>query len=314
MTIAFVFPGQGSQTVGMGKDLYDNFKSAKDIFDETSDALDINFAKMIFDGDAETLNKTENAQPALMCVSLAVVNVLKKEFGFDITVRGAYLAGHSLGEYSALCAARSLSVRDTAKLLRFRGEAMNRAVPEGIGSMAAVLGMKADVLDNVVKEAAGNEICVIANDNCDSQIVISGAKTAVGRAMDLAKAKGAKRCVELAVSVPSHSPMMAKAADEMAVFLDNVEIKAPIVKVVQNVKAAPVSDPQEIKEMLIKQLTGRVRWRESVIYMAANGVDAVYELGAGKVLTGINRKINSGLRLSAVGTLADVDEFIKNNS
>ncbi|OPZ78299.1 MAG: Malonyl CoA-acyl carrier protein transacylase [Alphaproteobacteria bacterium ADurb.Bin438] len=311
MTLAFVFPGQGSQAIGMGKDLYDNFKSAKDIFDEVSDALDINFAKMIFEGEAEVLNKTENTQPALMTVSQAVVNVLKKEFGYDINQKAKFLAGHSLGEYSALCASNALSVKDGAKLLRFRGLAMSRAVPEGIGAMAAVLGLKYNDLAEVVKEAG--EVCVIANDNCEGQVVISGSVNAIDKAIELAGLKGAKRSVKLAVSVPSHSPLMAKAADEMAEFLKSVELKSPACAIIPNVKAEAVKDVNEIKELLVKQLIGQVRWRESVKYMCDNGVETVYELGSGKVLTGINKRISSELKLGSIGTIADIENFIKNN-
>jgi [acyl-carrier-protein] S-malonyltransferase len=309
MTRAFVFPGQGSQAVGMGKALADAFPQAREVFDEVDDALSQKLTAIMWEGPAETLTLTANAQPALMAVSLAAVRVLQAEAGLDLARHVAYVAGHSLGEYSALAAAGALSVVDTARLLRTRGNAMQEAVPVGQGAMAALLGLEFDAALSVARDAAAGEVCDAANDNGGGQVVLSGDRAAVERAVALAQERGAKRAIMLPVSAPFHCALMAPAAEAMREALAEVAIAAPAVPVVANVLAAPISDPEAIREALVRQVIGTVRWRESVAAMAAAGVTSFIEVGAGKVLTGLAKRIVPGIAASAVGTPDDVTAF-----
>ena len=309
MKRAFIFPGQGSQAVGMGKALADAFPQAKAVFDEVDDALSQKLSDIMWKGPAEELTLTANTQPALMAVSLAAIRVLEAEAGLDLGRHAAFVAGHSLGEYSALAAAGSLSIADTARLLRIRGNAMQGAVPVGQGAMAALLGLEYDAALEVAREAAQGEVCDAANDNGGAQVVVSGHKAAVERAVAIAQTKGAKRAVMLAVSAPFHCVLMQPAADAMREALAGVTVKAPVVPVVANVEAAPITDPAAIRDALVRQVTGTVRWRESVAFMAAQGVDSFYEVGAGKVLTGLVKRIAAGASASAIGTPEDVEAF-----
>jgi len=311
MTRAFTFPGQGSQAVGMGKELADAFPAAKAVFDEIDDALAQKLSQLMWEGPEDQLTLTENAQPALMAVSLAAMRVLESEGGWSLADKASYVAGHSLGEYSALAAAGTFTVADTARLLKIRGKAMQAAVPVGEGAMAAMLGLSFEDAMSVAAEAAGDGVCSAANDNADGQVVISGTKAAVERAAVLAKEKGAKRAMLLPVSAPFHCSLMQPAADAMAEALGNVEMKAPCVPLVANVIASAVSDPQEIKKLLVEQVTGMVRWRESVKYLGAQGVTELVEVGTGKVLTGLSRRIDKSISGSAVGTPADVASFLE---
>jgi [acyl-carrier-protein] S-malonyltransferase len=309
MSIAFVFPGQGSQAVGMGKALADNFTAARNVFAEVDDALGEKLTATIWEGPADKLTLTENAQPALMAVSLACMRVLESEAGVDLKRDAAFVAGHSLGEYSALAAAGSLTVADTARLLRIRGKAMQAAVPVGAGAMAALLGMEFDAAVAVAAEAAQGQVCQAANDNGGGQVVVSGDKAAVERAVEIAKGKGAKRAMLLPVSAPFHCALMQPAADAMAQALVKVSVKPPAVPVVANVLASPLTDPAQIVASLVKQVTGTVRWRECVAYMASNGVDSFYEVGSGKVLSGLVKRIADGATGTAIGTPDDVAAF-----
>jgi [acyl-carrier-protein] S-malonyltransferase len=309
MSVAFVFPGQGSQAVGMGKALADAFAPARAVFDEVDAALGEKLTSIIWEGPAETLTLTENAQPALMAVSLAALRVLQAEAGVDLARVVQFLAGHSLGEYSALAAAGALSVSDTARLLRIRGRAMQKAVPVGTGAMAALLGLDFEQAVAVAAEAAGAQICQAANDNGGGQVVVSGDKAAVERAVEIAKGKGARRAMMLPVSAPFHCALMQPAADAMAQALANVEVKAPVVPVVANVLAGPVGNPNEIVRALVAQVTGTVRWRESVAFMAGQGVTTFYEIGAGKVLSGMVKRIADGATGTAIGTPEDIAAF-----
>ncbi|WP_170528892.1 ACP S-malonyltransferase [Ruegeria arenilitoris] len=309
MTLAFVFPGQGAQTIGMGKALADAYPAAKALFDEVDEALGESLSSLIWDGDIESLTLTQNAQPALMATSMAAMRALEAE-GVDVT-RAAFVAGHSLGEYSALAAAGALSVADTARLLRTRGQAMQSAVPVGEGAMAAILGLDLDAVRAVAEEAAQGEVCQAANDNDPTQVVVSGAKAAVERAAEIAKEKGAKRAVMLPVSAPFHCALMQPAADVMAEALAGVEIKAPAVPLVANVRAEAVTDSDLIRQLLVEQVTGSVRWRESVQYMVAQGVTEAWEIGAGKALSGMIRKIDRAVACSAVGTPEDVQKALQ---
>jgi [acyl-carrier-protein] S-malonyltransferase len=309
MSVAFTFPGQGSQAVGMGKALADAFPEARAVFDEVDAALGEKLSAVMWEGPIETLTLTENAQPALMAASLAAVRVLQAEAGLDLARDAAFVAGHSLGEYSALAAAGSLSVADTARLLRIRGRAMQAATPVGTGAMAAILGLEFEDVAQVAAEAAGDEICQAANDNGGGQVVISGHRAAVERACELAKARGAKRAIPLPVSAPFHCALMQPAAEAMAEALARVEVRAPVVPLVANVLAAPVSDPAEIVRRLVEQVTGTVRWRECVAAMAAAGVATFYEVGTGKVLSGLVRRIADGATGIAIGTPEDVAAF-----
>ena len=309
MSVAFVFPGQGSQAVGMGKALADNFASARNVFAEVDDALGEKLTAIMWDGPADRLTLTENAQPALMAVSLAAIRVLEAEAGLDLARDAAFVAGHSLGEYSALAAAGSLTIADTARLLRIRGKAMQAAVPVGVGAMAALLGLEFETACAVAAEAAQGEVSQAANDNGGGQVVVSGNKAAVERAIEIAKAKGAKRAMLLPVSAPFHCALMQPAADAMAQALAKVMVKPPAVPLVANVLARAVTDPAEIVKSLIEQVTGTVRWRECVAYMAANGVTAFYEVGTGKVLSGLVKRIADGATGTAIGTPDDVAAF-----
>ena len=305
MTSAFTFPGQGSQAVGMGKALAEAFPVSKAVFDEVDAALGEKLTDIIWNGPAETLVLTENAQPALMAVSIAALRALESEAG--IAVKSAkFVAGHSLGEYSALAAAGALSIADTAKLLRARGRAMQKAVPVGVGAMAALLGLDYEAAVEVAKEAAQGQVCDPANDNGSGQVVVSGNKEAVDRAVEIAKIKGARRAMLLPVSAPFHCKLMQPAADTMAEALKGVMINPPVVPLVSNVLAAAITDPNEIRRRLVEQVTGTVRWRESIAYMAGQGVTRFYEIGAGKVLTGLVKRIVEGAIGVSVGNPADV--------
>jgi [acyl-carrier-protein] S-malonyltransferase len=305
MTSAFTFPGQGSQAVGMGKALAEAFPASKAVFDEVDAALGEKLTDVIWNGPAETLTLTENAQPALMAVSIAALRALESEAG--ISVKAAkFVAGHSLGEYSALAAAGALTLSDTAKLLRARGRAMQKAVPVGVGAMAALLGLDYDVAVEVAKEAAQGQVCDPANDNGSGQVVVSGHKEAVDRAVEIAKTRGARRAMLLPVSAPFHCKLMQPAADAMAEALKSVAISAPVVPLVSNVLASAITDPNDIRRRLVEQVTGTVRWRESITYMAGQGVTRFYEIGAGKVLTGLVKRIAEGATGVSVGNPADV--------
>lgn len=306
MTAAFTFPGQGSQAVGMGKALADAFPVARAVFDEVDAALGEKLTAVIWEGPAESLQLTENTQPALMAVSLATLRVLESEAGISVARDAAFVAGHSLGEYSALAAAGSLTISDTAKLLRTRGLAMQKAVPVGVGAMAALLGLDYDAATAVADEAAQGQVCQAANDNGAGQVVVSGDKAAVERAIEIAKGKGAKRAMLLPVSAPFHCRLMQPAADAMAEALAGVTIEAPAVPLVCNVLAAPITDPDEIRRRLVEQVTGTVRWRESVAWMAAQGVTRFLEIGAGKVLTGLVKRIADGAVGVTVGGPNDI--------
>lgn len=309
MTVAFVFPGQGSQTVGMGKALADAFPVAKAVFDEVDAALSEKLSTLIFEGPIETLTLTENAQPALMAVSLAAFRVLQAEAGLDLARDAKFVAGHSLGEYSALAAAGTFSISDAARLLRTRGQAMQKAVPAGAGAMAALIGLDFDAAAAVAAEAAQGQVCQAANDNGGGQVVVSGDKAAVERAVEIAKTKGAKRAMLLQVSAPFHCALMQPAADVMADALSKVQVNRPAVPVVANVTASPLSEPGDIVKSLVAQVTGTVRWRECVATMAAQGVTQFYEVGAGKVLAGLNKRIADGATTTSVGTPDDVAAF-----
>ena len=305
MTTAFVFPGQGAQTIGMGKALADAYPAAKAVFDEVDNALGEKLSALIWDGEQDQLTLTQNAQPALMATSLAALRALEAE-GLVLAETASFVAGHSLGEYSALAAAGALSISDAARLLRTRGQAMQQAVPVGEGAMAALLGLDFATARDVAAAAAEGEVCQAANDNDPAQVVVSGHKAAVERAVELAKEKGAKRAVLLPVSAPFHCALMEPAAREMDHALKEVNINDPAVPVVSNVEAAPVSDPDQIRGLLVQQITGRVRWRESVAAMAAAGVTEIWEIGAGKALSGMVRRIDRSIACTAVGTPEDV--------
>ncbi|MBW6420546.1 ACP S-malonyltransferase [Rhizobium sp. XQZ8] len=305
-SIAFTFPGQGSQAVGMGKDLAEAFPEARAVFEEVDEALDQKLSDIMWNGPEETLTLTANAQPALMAVSMAAIRVFEAR-GLKLADHVAYVAGHSLGEYSALCAAGTFSLADTARLLRIRGDAMQSAVPVGQGAMAAIIGLEHADVDAVCTEARAEGVCQIANDNGGGQLVISGSKAAVEKAAALATEKGAKRAIMLPVSAPFHSDLMAPAADAMRHALDKVEKNNPVVPVVANVRAAPVFDADEIAKLLVTQVTGQVRWRETVEWFGANGITTLYEIGSGKVLTGLARRIDKNISGVAVNTPADID-------
>jgi len=309
MSSAFVFPGQGSQIVGMGKSLADTYAVARAVFDEVDDALGEKLSAVMWDGPIETLTLTANTQPALMAVSLAALRVLEAEAGLDLKRDAAYVAGHSLGEYSALAAAGSMSIADTARLLRLRGTAMQAATPVGTGAMAAILGLDPEKVAAVAAEAAQGEVCDIANDNATGQVVVSGNVTAVERAVEIAKREGASRAILLSVSAPFHCSLISSAADAMREALASVDIKSPIVPLVANVTAAPVNSPDEIRDLLVRQVTGTVRWRESVMFMAEAGVTRLVEVGTGKVLSGLTKRIDRRVASINVGTPEDVAAY-----
>jgi [acyl-carrier-protein] S-malonyltransferase len=295
--------------VGMGRALAENFASARQVFEAVDEALSEKLSTIVFEGPADQLTLTENAQPALMAVSLAVMRVLEAEAGLDLKRDAQFVAGHSLGEYSALAAARAFTLADTARLLRTRGQAMQKAVPVGVGAMAALIGLDFDTASAVAVEAAGTQVCQAANDNGGGQVVVSGDKTAVERAVEIAKAKGAKRAMLLPVSAPFHCVLMQPAADVMAQALSRVNVNRPLVPVVSNVLAKPVSEPTEIIQALVRQVTGTVRWRESIAYMVQTGVNVFYEVGAGKVLSGLVKRIADGASTTAIGSPEDVAAF-----
>ncbi|MDB9991496.1 ACP S-malonyltransferase [Amylibacter sp.] len=295
---AFLFPGQGAQTIGMGKDLAENFSVSKDVFEEVNDALDQDLSSLIWDGDIDTLTLTENAQPALMATSIAAVKALESE-GIEFN-QASFIAGHSLGEYSALCAAGSLNIHDTAKLLRIRGKAMQDAVPIGIGAMAAILGLDFNTVNKIAKSIGNDQVCQAANDNDPGQVVISGHKEAVEQTIELAKAAGAKRAILLPVSAPFHCALMQPAADAMSEALDGINLESPSVPLVANVKASQETNGSIIKELLIEQVTGSVRWRESIEYISFHGVTDVFEIGAGKALSGMVRRIDREINVNQV--------------
>jgi [acyl-carrier-protein] S-malonyltransferase len=312
MKRAFVFPGQGSQAVGMGRDLAGAFASARQVLEEVDDALCQNLSQLMFDGPESELTLTENAQPALMAASLAVIRVLETECGFELTENAGFVAGHSLGEYSALAAAGAVTIGDGARLLKLRGQAMQQAVPVGEGAMAALLGLDVDQGHVVAAEAAGHdEVCTVANDNAPGQVVISGHRRAVERAIAIARAHGARRSIALPVSAPFHSPLMAPAAEVMAEALDRVPLHPPVVPLVANLSATATSDPACIKRGLVDQVTAMVRWRESMLFLSQNGIEEVVEIGAGRVLSGLVRRIDPHLSTRCVGVTVEVESLIK---
>ena len=309
MAVAFTFPGQGSQAVGMGKALADAFPQARAVFDEVDAALSQKLSALMWDGPETELTLTANAQPALMAVSLAALRVLEAEAGLDLARDAAFVAGHSLGEYSALCAAGAFTIADTARLLRIRGDAMQKAVPAGQGAMAALLGLDFEAASAAAAEAAQGEVCQAANDNGGGQVVISGSKAAVDRACEISKAKGARRAVLLPVSAPFHCSLMQPAADAMQEALAKVDIRQPVVPLVANVHAAAIQQPEAIRTSLVAQVTGTVRWRECVGFMAGHGVTTFFEVGSGKVLSGLVKRIADGAEGVAIGTPDDIAAY-----
>lgn len=313
MTTAFIFPGQGSQAVGMGKTLAEAFPVAKAVFDEVDAALSQKLSALIWEGPAEELTLTANAQPALMAVSLAVIRVLEAETGLILKRDAAFVAGHSLGEYSALAAAGTFSIGDAARLLRIRGDAMQKAVPPGEGAMAALLGAELDLARSIAADAAQGEVCEAANDNGGGQVVLSGARSAIERAIALAGERGVKRAMLLPVSAPFHCALMQPAADTMRAALAEVSMQAPVVPVMANVGAAPLSDPEAIRASLVAQVTGTVRWRECVLAMAEAGVTDFVEVGSGKVLAGLVKRIAAGAAPVSLGTADDIAGYKTRN-
>jgi len=311
MSIALTFPGQGSQSVGMGKNFYENFATARHTYEEVDEALKQSLSQLIFNGPEDELTLTANAQPAIMATSVAIFRVLQEEAGLQLPGSSAYVAGHSLGEYSALCAAGSLSLTDTAQLLRQRGNAMQQAVPVGEGAMAAILGLEIDDVKAIADAASDGHVCQAANDNAPGQVVISGDTAAVERAVEMAKERGARKAVILAVSAPFHSSLMISAADAMKAALSEVKVHTPSIPVVANVTAEEVTDPATIRDLLVEQVTGMVRWRESVAYMTDQGVDTCVEIGVGKVLSGLAKRINRSLNVVPVQSPEDIDTFAK---
>lgn len=312
MKKACIFPGQGSQSVGMGKALHDAFTEAREVFQEVDDALGQKLSALMFEGSTDDLKLTENTQPALMAVSMAVVRVLQKQSGKTLSEIASYVAGHSLGEYSALCAAGSISLSDTARLLRKRGQAMQQAVPVGIGAMAALIGLDLPVAQEIATAASQGEVCAAANDNAPGQVVVSGHAAAVDRAMAIAAERGFKRSVKLPVSAPFHCSLMQPAADVMKRALSEVVIRAPQVPLIANVTASAVTEPEAIRSLLVQQVTGAVRWRESVLAMKNLGVEQLVECGAGAVLAGLTRRIDKEIAAVSLQTPEDIENFLKN--
>ncbi len=308
---AFIYPGQGVQQVGMGKEIYDAFPLAREVFEEVNDALNQKLSKIMFEGPEGDILLTENAQPALMAVSIATQRVLEKESGRSLKDMATHVAGHSLGEYSALCAAGTFSVSDTARLLKIRGQAMQQAVPQGEGAMAALMPASVELANESCEKAAQGQVCVVANDNSEGQVVISGHKEAVERAVELAAEAGAKRSTLLKVSAPFHCPLMQPAADRMAEALDAVQMQAPCVPLIANVTAKPTQSADEIKSLLVAQVTGQVRWRETVLSMQGLNVDQLVEIGTGKVLCGLAKRIDKTLALQSINTPTDMETFIE---
>lgn len=310
MVAAFTFPGQGSQIVGMGKTLSQQFAEARAVFEEVDDALGQKLSTIMFEGPEDTLTLTANAQPALMAVSMAVLRVMEAQ-GLNLKEKVAFVAGHSLGEYSALCAAGTFSLADTARLLRIRGEAMQDAVGVGEGAMAAIIGLDEDTVEEICSSVLGEGVCQIANDNGGGQLVISGQTNAINAACKIASEKGAKRAIILPVSAPFHSSLMQPAADAMKEALLDVNKNAPLVPLIPNITVQPESDPQHIIELLVHQVTGRVRWRETIEWFAQNGVDTLFEIGSGKVLTGLARRINKDINGLTVGSSEEIETALK---
>ncbi|MCH7542125.1 MAG: ACP S-malonyltransferase [Proteobacteria bacterium] len=310
MDQAFVFPGQGSQALGMGRELAEAFAAAREVFEEVDEALGQNLSQLMFEGPEEDLILTENAQPALMAVGHAVWRVLEREGGLDMAVACRFVAGHSLGEYAALASAGSIGLADTARLVKTRGRAMQEAVPVGEGAMAALIGVDRATADDIAQEAAGDEVCVVANDNAPDQIVVSGSRAAVERAADIAVERGAKRAIMLPVSAPFHCPLMKPAAEVMAEALAETEIRPPAVPLISNVSARPVTEPESIRADLVAQVTDVVRWRECVLYLKQEEVERVVELGAGRVLTGLTRRIDRELEAVSIQGPADIESFL----
>ena len=308
---AFLFPGQGSQQIGMGREIYEAFPCARAVFQEVDETLKQNLTKIIFEGPLEELTQTENTQPALMTVSMAVMRVLEKEANYSLSKHVAYVAGHSLGEYSALCATGALTLSEAARLLKIRGQLMQQAVPVGQGAMAAILGLEMSDIEKIVKAAAQGEVCQIANDNSPGQVVISGQKEAIERAIDLAKESGAKRSLLLNVSAPFHCALMQPAQDEMKKVLEEAAIKDSLVPVMDNVLAEPVQAGEAFRDLLTRQITGRVRWRESLVHLADLGVNMTVEIGAGKVLTGLVKRTVPEMEAFALNTPEDIENLLK---
>ena len=308
--IALVFPGQGSQNVGMGKDLYENFVNAKEVFTKIDDILKINLSKIMFEGPVDILTQTQNTQPALMAVSIALITVLEKDFGKKVADMATFVAGHSLGEYSALCAAKALSLEETAKLLQIRGLSMAKCGESTQGAMAAVLGVDIAIVEEIVREAAQGEVCQIANDNSVGQVVISGSKSAIDRAIAIAKIKGVKRAIILPVSGAFHSALMEDAVVAMKAALKLAQIKSPIIPLIANVTADKTQDPNEIKDLLAKQITGSVRWRETMLFMEANGIEEIIEIGSGKVLAGLVGRTCKNMKSRSIQNVEDLKLFV----
>ena len=311
MKRALIFPGQGSQTVGMGKEVYDAFQEARDVFAEVDEVLGQHLTKLIFEGPLETLTLTENTQPALMATSIAIFRCLLKQGNLKLKDLAQYVAGHSLGEYTALCASGALTLSDTARLLRIRGKAMQEAVPQGKGGMGVLLGVDLDLAKQIASKAAQNDVCQVANDNSPGQVVISGSAVAIERAAPVATAMGAKRLMPLNVSAPFHSILMQPAAEKMQQALAEVQMQAPEVPLITNVTAEKESDPVALKKLLVKQVTGMVRWRESMLYMEYRGIGQVVEVGAGKVLAGLAKRCSEHLDTFAVNSPRDIESFLE---
>lgn len=311
MTISFTFPGQGSQFVGMGREFVETFSAARQVFEEVDEALQEKFSQIILEGPQDALTLTENAQPALMAMSMAIVRTIEAELGKPLPSLCSYLAGHSLGEYTALCATGVFSLSDTARLLRLRGQAMQQAVPVGLGAMAAILGLEATEVEALASDAALGDVCVVANDNSPGQIVLSGHKGAIDRAISLAPERGAKRAIPLAVSAPFHCSLMKPAAEAMAIAIKDIPMGDALKPIMSNVTAMPAKEKTLIRSLLIEQITARVRWREIGLNLGSLGVTRIIEIGAGKVLTGLIKRIDPGLEASAINTPADMDAFLK---